>query len=127
LNAIEALEQDLRDCGVESQQTRAIGARYARALGSGAFVDWIELYVGVFATLSRGAHKARPSKAEAVERVLLLVNDDLGSQLFDAGARTQLACALRSASTYPYAYASAVAADAFRACARRRAQPARSR
>ncbi len=96
----------------------AVGARYARAIAGGSYVDWIEMYIGVFAALSRSLHAGGTAKTEALERLLLLINDDLGSQIFDAQAREEL-------STYAYASAPVAALGAFRENVRMREQQAR--
>jgi hypothetical protein len=94
LSTVQSFERDLLDCGVPLGDVRALGDRYARALESGSHVDWIELYVGIFATLKRNAHRERAVKPDAAQRLLQLVNDDLGSDLFDPQAREHLALAL---------------------------------
>jgi hypothetical protein len=86
------------DCGVPSAQAHALGNRYARALETRSHIDWIELYVGIFATLRRGVHQTRAADAAALERMLLLINDDLGMQLFEEEARRELAQAGGAAS-----------------------------
>jgi hypothetical protein len=68
-----------------------LGIRYVRALETHSHIDWIELYVGVFATLREYLDRGRPANPSALERLLLLVNDDLGSALFSPEARDELA------------------------------------
>jgi hypothetical protein len=97
LNAIElfaakeSFAADLRSCGIEELDVQALRRRYARALAGGSYADWIELYVGVFATLNRSLHSARAVKTAAAERLRRLIDDDLGARLFDADARAHLA------------------------------------
>jgi hypothetical protein len=93
LSTIEAFERDLLDCGVPFAEVHALGNRYARAMETRSHVDWIELYVGIFATLRRNVNQTRSADADALERMLLIVNDDLGSQLFEEDARAELAYA----------------------------------
>jgi hypothetical protein len=98
MNTVESLERDVADCGVPLADARALRFRYERALLSGSCADWIELYVGLFVTLLRAAHCTRVADAGAATRMLLLVNDDLGTQLFDADARSQVAMELTRAA-----------------------------
>lgn len=95
---VESLERDLLDCGVPIFAVRPLSTRYVRALASRADLDWIELYVGIFATVLRGMHATHKADASAAERIVLLMNDDLGRDLFDASARAQLALALQGAA-----------------------------
>lgn len=88
------MESDLLDCGVPIGDVRLLMNRYARALETGAYVDWIEVYVGVFATLMRSSNRTRVADASASDRMLLLLDDDLGSKIFDRDARDELALAL---------------------------------
>jgi hypothetical protein len=90
MNAVESFERDVADCGVPVGEVLEIGKRYRRALESGSCVDWMELYVGTFVTLLRRAHYARAASVDAARRLLDLLGDDLGVQLFDASARRQL-------------------------------------
>jgi hypothetical protein len=85
------LEWDLIGCGVSASEATALADRYARALETGSHADWIELYVGIFATVRRSLDNGAPPSRAALERVLLLINDDLGTQLFDVDARKELA------------------------------------
>jgi hypothetical protein len=96
--AVESFKCDVLDCGVPAPQAEALEERYVRALESGAHVDWIELYVGIFATLMRDMHRTRLADASAARAMLQLVNDDLGCELFDWQARAGLACALHAHS-----------------------------
>jgi hypothetical protein len=98
VEALGNFERDLLDCGVPLGDVRMLLSRYRRALGSGSHFDWIELYVGMFATLLQRAHRTRPADPSAAQRALLLVNDDLGSSLFDDSARLHLAAALSHAA-----------------------------
>lgn len=91
MSTIDALERDLLDCGVPFDDAHTLGNRYARALETRSLVDWIELYVGIFATLRRGVHLTHTANEDALTRVLLLLNDDLGSELFEEEARAELA------------------------------------
>lgn len=91
MSTIDWLERDLLQCGVPFAEVRTLGNCYARALETQSHIEWIELYVGIFATLRRSMHRTRSADAEALERMLLLLNDDLGSQLFEEDARTALA------------------------------------
>lgn len=91
MNAIHAFERDLVECGVAATDVHALGNRYARALETASHVDWIELYVGVFATIKRSAHCLREANESALRRILLMLNDDLGSDLFEEEARAELA------------------------------------
>lgn len=98
MDALGNFERDLLDCGVPLGDVRALLSRYRRALGSGSHFDWIEVYVGVFATLLQRAHRTRPADPAAAQRELLFINDDLGSSLFDDTARQHLAAALSRAA-----------------------------
>ncbi len=117
MNAVELLEEDLRDCAVSAHDVQAVGARYSRAITSGLYVDWVEMYVGVFAALIGALREGGVPEAEPLDRVLRLINDDLGSQLFDAQARAEV-------SRYAYAYARVVALDEIRENARTRVRQA---
>jgi len=77
---VESLERDVLDCGVPLGDARAVGKRYERAIQSGACADWIELYVGVFVTVLRGAHRTHRAHPQAAQRLLTLLADDLGTQ-----------------------------------------------
>jgi hypothetical protein len=96
------MERDLLDCGVPIGDVRALVNRYARALETGACVDWIELYVGIFATLMRNSNRTRVADSSAARRLLLLLDDDLGSKIFDRDARMQLALALNGYAGLEY-------------------------
>jgi hypothetical protein len=85
------LEADLLDCGVSREAADVLGSSYARAISASLEARWIEFYVAVFTTLSRSLRAARAVNAHAVRRLLYLVNDDLGAQLFDVEAREHLA------------------------------------
>jgi hypothetical protein len=90
MNEIASLERDVLDCGVPLGESRALVKRYERALHSGACVDWIELYIGIFATLLRHPHCTRAADPYAARRLLQLLSDDLGVQLFDDDALRSL-------------------------------------
>lgn len=94
---VQSLERDVLDCGVPLGEVRALVKRYERALCTGSSADWIELYVGTFVTLLRVAHRTRPADALAAERLLQLMGDDLGMQLFDEEARHDLTQVLHGA------------------------------
>lgn len=98
MNQIESLERDVLDCGVPLGESRALTKRYERALLSGACADWIELYVGIFATLLRHPHRTRAANPEAAQHLLQLLSDDLGAQLFDDDALQILAQTLAVAA-----------------------------
>lgn|GEM_PF-3230928 len=98
MSTIDAFERDLLDCGVPHAEVRALGNRYARALETRSHIDWIELYVGIFATLRASVHRTRAAREAALDRILLLINDDLGSELFAEEARARLAQAGGAAS-----------------------------
>jgi hypothetical protein len=91
---VESFERDVLHCGVPLGEARALRKRYERALHSGSCADWIELYIGTFVTLLRGTHRTRSADAAAAQRLLRLVCDDLGVQLFDEDARRRLESAL---------------------------------
>jgi hypothetical protein len=91
LNTIESLECDLLECGVPFADVHTLGNRYARALETRSTIDWIELYVGIFATVRRSVHRMQTASEEALSRILLLLNDDLGTELFEEEARAELA------------------------------------
>lgn len=91
MSTLESLEWDLIGCGVPASEAAALADRYSRALETGSHADWIELYVGIFATVRRCLDNGSPPSRPALERVLLLLNDDLGTQLFDDDARAELA------------------------------------
>lgn len=99
MSTIDLLERDLLDCGVPSSEVATLAIRYARALETNSHIDWIELYVGIFATLRRSLHHTHPAKGPALERILLLINDDLGSELFSEDARQELADSAHSEPT----------------------------
>lgn len=90
----ESLERDVVACGVPLRDSRVLGACYRRALQSGSSADWIELYVGTFVTLLRKPHQTCHADSAAAQRLLQLLNDDLGSQLFDTEALQQVQSAL---------------------------------
>lgn len=91
MSVLDSLEWDLIGCGVPASEAAALADRYARAMETGSHADWIELYVGIFATLRRALDNGGPRSRPALERMLLLLNDDLGAQLFDREAREELA------------------------------------
>lgn len=91
---VPSLERDLLDCGVPFNDAHAVGSRYAAALETGAYVEWLAVYIGIFASLSRGMHRTRNASTAAARRLLLLLNDDLGSELFDRQSRVALESAL---------------------------------
>ena len=94
MNIVESLERDVVACGAPLGEARVVGNCYRRALLSGLCADWIELYIGTFVTLLRGAHVTRCADPDAAARLLQLLGDDLGAQLFDEDARRQLELAL---------------------------------
>jgi hypothetical protein len=96
MGAVDWLERDLLDCGVPYAEVERLTTRYVRALETNSHIDWIELYVGVFATLRRSLDYTRSADPSALERVLQLINDDLGSELFSPEARAELASASRT-------------------------------
>jgi hypothetical protein len=98
MSAVESFERDLLDCGVPFGDVWLVRRRYIRALETGSHFEWIELYVGIFATLNRGMHTTHRARPDAAERLLQLINDDLGSDLFDREARAHLALALNGAA-----------------------------
>lgn len=98
---VESFERDILDCGVPLGDARAVRKRYERALQSGVCVDWIELYVGVFVTLLRGVNRTGPAQPQAAKRLLLLLADDLGMQLFDEDARRRLGAVVHTGLSAP--------------------------
>ncbi len=94
MGIVESFERDVLDCGVPIAEASKLGLRYARALETGIYTDWIELYVGIFATLLHDANRTRTVDRSASQRLLLLIDDDLGTRIFDNGARAQLRFAL---------------------------------
>jgi hypothetical protein len=96
------MERDLLDCGVPIGDVRLLVNRYARALETGACIDWIELYVGIFATLMRNSHRTRVADSSAAHRLLLLLDDDLGSKMFDRDARAELSSTLYGGAVLQY-------------------------
>lgn len=90
MTSVESFERDVLDCGVPLGDARALSKRYERAMSSVSGADWIELYVGVFVTLLRRTHRTRVADQSAARRMLHLVGDDLGADIFDADARRQL-------------------------------------
>jgi hypothetical protein len=96
------MERDLLDCGVPIGDVRTLVNRYSRALETGAYVDWIELYVGIFATLMRSSNRTRVADSSAARRLLVLLDDDLGSKIFDRDARSELAQVLDRGSALEY-------------------------
>lgn len=99
MSEVQSLERDVALCGAPLGDARALGKRYERALQSGSCADWIELYVGTFVTLLRNAHRTRTADPQAAQRLLQLIGDDLGVQLFDQDALRQVEMALmRSAA-----------------------------
>ncbi|HLI96180.1 MAG TPA: hypothetical protein VKT72_08845 [Candidatus Baltobacteraceae bacterium] len=94
MNAVESLERDVAMCGVPLGDVRALGKRYERAIQSGSCADWIELYVGVFVTLLRNSHRTRRAEESAARRMLELLGDDLGVQLFNEEALQEVQGAL---------------------------------
>jgi hypothetical protein len=98
MTSVESLERDVVDCGVPLGDARALRKRYERAIASGICADWIELYVGTFVTLLRCTHRTHSADAGAARRMLQLLGDDLGVQLFDEEARSQLEHALFAAA-----------------------------
>ncbi|HKU67995.1 MAG TPA: hypothetical protein VJP85_09480 [Candidatus Baltobacteraceae bacterium] len=87
---MQSFERDVLGCGVPLGDARGLGRRYERALESGACADWIELYIGTFVTLLRFSHRTLTADAAAARRLLQLLGDDLGMQLFDDEARRRL-------------------------------------
>ncbi|SRR5579872_6988098 len=94
MNAVESLERDIAMCGVPLGEVRALGKRYDRAIERGLCADWIELYVGVFVTLLRNSHRTRRADEFAAYRMLELLGDDLGVQLFNEEALREVQGAL---------------------------------
>ena len=94
MNTVQSLERDVVACGAPLGDAHALGKRYERALESGSCADWIELYVGTFVTLLRNAHRTRIADTQAARRLLQLIGDDLGAQLFDEEALRQVETAL---------------------------------
>lgn len=99
MSAVQSLERDVAACGAPLGDARALGQRYERALQSGSCADWIELYVGTFVTLLRNAHRMRAADPAAARRLLQLIGDDLGVQIFDTDALRKIEMTLiRSAA-----------------------------
>ncbi len=90
MTTVESLERDVLACGVPLGDTHGLVKRYERALRTGSGADWIELYVGTFVTLLRDAHRTCAADSGAANRLLRLLEDDLGMQLFDGDARARL-------------------------------------
>ena len=99
MNAIERFEEDLQGSGVAVDEVKTLGLAYLRSIVRGSRADWVELYVGVFAAVSRGVRESAAVDPEAVERMLLLLDDDLGSQLFALEARSDLAHRARACAS----------------------------
>lgn len=94
MSSVEAFERDVLDCGVPLDEVRRLGDRYTRALETGGYVEWIELYVGTFATLLQRANSTKSADRNASQRLMRLIDDDLGSKIFDRDARVELMLAL---------------------------------
>lgn len=94
MSALESLERDVVLCGAPLGDARMLARCYERAMRSGSCADWIELYVGTFVTLLRNAQRTRSADPAAAMRLLQLIGDDLGVQLFDEDARLQVERAL---------------------------------
>lgn len=83
MSTLDFFERDLLDCGVPFGEAKVLVQRYARALETRSHVDWIELYIGIYMTLRRDVNRTRTADPAALERMRMLLNDDLGSQLFE--------------------------------------------
>jgi hypothetical protein len=96
---VASLERDVLECGVPLGEVRALAKRYRRALESGSAADWIELYLGTFVTLLHRANRTKTADRASALRMMQLLNDDLGMQLFDGEAIARVeASLLRSAA-----------------------------
>ena len=102
MSSVESFERDVLDCGVPQEEVRRLGDRYTRALETGRYVDWIELYVGTFATLLQRANSTKFAERGATERLMRLMDDDLGSKIFDRDARAELMLALDRGAAFEY-------------------------
>jgi len=92
-DAVWRFARDLSDAGMSARQRAVLALLYERALTSGSAASWERLYRALFSALRRLAHEpsafTRQSLA-AVDSLLRIVQDDLGSRLFGATALSQL-------------------------------------
>lgn len=102
LSSVEAFESDVLNCGVPADEVRRLGDRYTRALETGGYLEWIELYVGTFATLLQRSNSTKSADRGASQRLMRLIDDDLGSKIFDRDARAELMLALDRGAVFDH-------------------------
>jgi hypothetical protein len=94
---IRNLVRDLCEAGVDARRRAVLALLYDHALTASSARAWTRLYRALFSALRLVAHKrlvrSRASRL-AVESLLRLLEDDLGSSLFGTGATGRLRASL---------------------------------
>lgn len=102
--AIAHFENDLSQAGVETRGVATLALLYRDALLSASDRAWNRLYRATFSTLRALARRqpARILSRTALESLLRLLEDDLGSALFGTPAVSRLRASLVLDSTLTY-------------------------
>lgn len=96
MNPVRRLESDLRACGMPRLSRAPVCDRYARALETGNHGAWEHFYRELFCAMNEvAARSSAPPDCEALNSVMLILEDDLGCKLFDARRLGELRSALR--------------------------------
>jgi hypothetical protein len=118
--AIGRFAADLRAAGVPPEECERIARLYELALTRAH--AWKRLYRATFAALRRSASRETLRAPEAVDSLLLLLEDDLGQQLFGLPAVGRLRTQLGAARAFSGQYGEDSAANDDSVCRRRLAR-----
>jgi hypothetical protein len=102
--ALQSLVRDLFDAGIETRQRAVLALLYDRALTSGVGESWTRFYRALFSALRQLSLKASAPTGKsqfAIESLLSILEDDLGSMLFGAEATQRLRASLERSLYFP--------------------------
>lgn len=98
-DAVTRLAGDLFDAGIEPRRRAVLTLLYDRALHARSPESWRRFYRALFSALRRLSHEASAPTWRshfALRSLLRILEDDLGSVLFSAGATSRLRASLDS-------------------------------
>ena len=90
MNPVGSLRCDLVASGFAKSEVAALARRYEQALRAPSDASWTQFYAALFGSMRELATSVRPGSAAARRAILRILEDDLGTRLFDADSLVDL-------------------------------------